>query len=283
MRLKSGFTIVELIIVIVVVGILAGIVTVSYSTLTERGKKTALESDLATAAKRMHVAFNQEGRSIAFPTSIPTDFQPSNGHVLQLAHTGEKDRFCINGYGSAPHIRMSYESKSAAIRPYLCGGYAIGAPSGGAVPPAPTNVNLAGDLSTWTTSAAVSYDSASGELRLSETVGGGSSSPMIRIDGAARARLTLESFATKPSPQSSPNTQVYLSSKYFDANGNPVHNTSNYTGNGNAQVLETNRWKTFTWVTPTGPNVMYVQFVINSNPTGRTSDNRFRNVSIEAL
>ena len=44
--LKAGFTIVELIIVIVVIAILASIVLVSYSTMTQESKKTSLQSDL---------------------------------------------------------------------------------------------------------------------------------------------------------------------------------------------------------------------------------------------
>jgi prepilin-type N-terminal cleavage/methylation domain-containing protein len=283
MHIRSGFTIVEIIIVVTVVAILAGITTVAYNGFTDRARTTALEADLTTAAKRLTVSRNQEGRGLRFPDSIPSDFQPSSGNVLQLTHTGSNDRFCINGYGTKENIRLSYDSQSATIRPYLCGGYAIGSPSGGAVPTAPTNTNLAGDFSTWSTSTGAIYHGASGEIRLSETTAGSAYSPLIRIDGASRARLSVEAYATKPSPQATPNTQVYFGSSYFDAAGNPVQNTSNYTGNGNAQVLPLNEWKSFSWVTPTGPNVMYVRFNINSNPGGRTSDNRFRSLSIEAV
>ncbi|RYZ85786.1 MAG: prepilin-type N-terminal cleavage/methylation domain-containing protein, partial [Moraxellaceae bacterium] len=43
----SGFTIVELLIVIVVIGILAAIVIVGYQGVTKRANDTAVRSDLA--------------------------------------------------------------------------------------------------------------------------------------------------------------------------------------------------------------------------------------------
>lgn len=283
MRIKNGFTIVELIIVIVVIGILAGIAGVSYVGTSQRAKESTLKTDLSNAVKQMHITLSQTGRGQAFPENLPSEVKPSNGNVLQLTHTGDPKRFCINAYDSQGNLRFSIDSRSEDIRPYLCSGHAIGSPVGGSVPTAPKNTNLAGDISTWSTSSGVTYDSGSKELRLSETTAGAAQSALVRIDGAATARFSVESFATKPSPTGTPNTQVYLGSAYFDAAGNPVNNTSGYKTNGNAQALPLNQWKSFTWVTPTGPNVVYVQFNINSHPTGRTSDNRFRNATIEAL
>lgn len=42
---NRGFTIVELLVVIVVIGLLATIVTVAYSTVTQRATTTVLQSD----------------------------------------------------------------------------------------------------------------------------------------------------------------------------------------------------------------------------------------------
>ena len=50
---KSGFTIVELLIVIVVIGILAGIVIVAYNGIQNRAHDTAIESDLRNMANQI--------------------------------------------------------------------------------------------------------------------------------------------------------------------------------------------------------------------------------------
>lgn len=51
MRKKSGFTIVELLIVIVVIGILAAITIVAYNGIQQRGRDAQRKSDLANIAK----------------------------------------------------------------------------------------------------------------------------------------------------------------------------------------------------------------------------------------
>ena len=48
---RNGFTIVELLVVIVVIGILAAITIVSYSGITQRANEAVLQSDLDNASK----------------------------------------------------------------------------------------------------------------------------------------------------------------------------------------------------------------------------------------
>lgn len=52
---QKGFTIVELLIVIVIIGILAAIVIVAYSGITSRAKITSVKSDLSNMAKKMDI------------------------------------------------------------------------------------------------------------------------------------------------------------------------------------------------------------------------------------
>lgn len=58
---KSGFTIVELLIVIVVIGILAAISLVAYGGISERAKFSAMRSDLSQINKSIQMYYAQNG------------------------------------------------------------------------------------------------------------------------------------------------------------------------------------------------------------------------------
>ena len=58
---KSGFTIVELLIVVVVIAILAAITIVSYNGVTNRANDSAVQQDLATIAKKIQLSYTQKG------------------------------------------------------------------------------------------------------------------------------------------------------------------------------------------------------------------------------
>jgi len=72
-NVKSGFTIVELLVVIVVIGILVSITIVSYTGLTNKAVGVSLQSDLTNSSDQLKIykAYNK-----SFPTSLDGDNCP---------------------------------------------------------------------------------------------------------------------------------------------------------------------------------------------------------------
>ncbi|MET0979935.1 MAG: type II secretion system protein [Candidatus Saccharimonadales bacterium] len=82
---KNGFTIVELLIVIVVMGILAAIIIIAFSGIQRRATTTTLQSDLSNASKMMKVAQVDAG---SFPSTLPSTVKSSKSVTLTLAPQG---------------------------------------------------------------------------------------------------------------------------------------------------------------------------------------------------
>jgi prepilin-type N-terminal cleavage/methylation domain-containing protein len=68
---QMGFTIVELLIVIVVIGILAAITIVAYNGIQNRGKTSAAQSAAVSAQKKAEI-YNTDGPTGTYPVSLAT-------------------------------------------------------------------------------------------------------------------------------------------------------------------------------------------------------------------
>ena len=82
---QSGFTIVELLIVIVVIGILAAISIVAFNGIQRRASVTSIKNDLSQAAKSMGLAQAYTGQ---YPAILPSEVRASPGTTLRLVTTG---------------------------------------------------------------------------------------------------------------------------------------------------------------------------------------------------
>lgn len=65
--LKKGFTVVELVVIVAVIGVLAAIVIIAYATIQDQAKGKVLTSDLNTALKQLTI---DQGRNGGYPATL---------------------------------------------------------------------------------------------------------------------------------------------------------------------------------------------------------------------
>ncbi len=96
----SGFTIVELLIVIVVIGILAAITIVAYNGVQQKARNAAQSSVLTQAAKSARIA-RITGDIYPMAAALPT----GSGITLSISGDAEVGTFCITATGSRYDVR----------------------------------------------------------------------------------------------------------------------------------------------------------------------------------
>ncbi len=283
LRRSVGFTIVELLIVIVVIAVLAAITVVAFNGIRERAAMSSLKSDLSAAAKKMELA--KVDNAELYPATLPAGVSASNGNVLQLTAVADQTReYCINGYGPG-NKSISIET-GGMLREYLCAGATIGTAVGGSVPTAARGVNLlAGGFSTWTTSGGITYNSSTDEMICSGVgIAGTATSPLIRVDSPTSGSFGFEGYATLPTPTRA-YSGVYAGSSYYQANGttsafNAAPSPGPYSGNGYASSLSApfSSWQARAMSMTLGPNIIYVRLRVqcDNSVNGYTSDTRYR-------
>jgi len=136
-RSLSGFTIVELLIVIVVIAILATISIVAYNGIQSRSREATLKSDLANAAKQMELA---NADTSSYPISLPSGVKASPNVIMSLSQT--TSGFCINGEYKNSSLRWRYEQTVGGLQEGLCSGAVISGSESGINPNLITDTNF---------------------------------------------------------------------------------------------------------------------------------------------
>ena len=116
---QSGFTVVELIVAIVVIGILASVGVVAYGNWRERAAEDQLQSDLKGASAAM-----ESGRTFGtdYPSSLPSSYEPSDGVTMSVKGGG--GTYCIEATAPASGSAIySVKSGTKEILSKPCGTY----------------------------------------------------------------------------------------------------------------------------------------------------------------
>lgn len=120
---RAGFTIVELLIVIVIIGTLAALVIVAYNGIQQRALTSTLQNDLKNAAKAIEQAKIDNGD--VYPTSFPSGFKTDSRVTLNLAETGSADTYCINGSIQGVSQTWKYDTTDGGLKAGSCTGQVI--------------------------------------------------------------------------------------------------------------------------------------------------------------
>lgn len=99
-----GFTIVELLIVVVVIAILAAITIISFNGIQQRARTAALQSNVATTARYLSMEYAVGGQ-------YPSDYGNKDGVIYELTSSGET--FCLSGTKDG----ISYYATNANLTP----------------------------------------------------------------------------------------------------------------------------------------------------------------------
>lgn len=120
---RSGFTIVELLIVIVVIGILAAISIVAYGGIQNRAVATVLQSDLRNAATQLSIKQVEDG---SYPNpNLPSDVSGSSDTTFH--YTSDGTDYCLTAISSRSGVASYHVSSTGAVAEGSCPGH----PSGG--------------------------------------------------------------------------------------------------------------------------------------------------------
>lgn len=123
-RNQKGFTIVELLIVIVIIGILAAIVIVSYNGIQSRARAAAATADLENVYKKLIL---YQFDNSAFPTDLATaGVTTSSGSTFQYSYnnSASPQTFCV----TATNGTTSYKISENGTEPQAggCAGHGVG-------------------------------------------------------------------------------------------------------------------------------------------------------------
>ncbi len=93
---SEGFTIVELLIVVVVIAILAAITIVAFNGIQDRAKVATVQSDIASIAKKLEIYKNSPENNL-YPTSLSATSITPSGTASSTLYSSDGSTYCLIG------------------------------------------------------------------------------------------------------------------------------------------------------------------------------------------
>ncbi|MBL8159359.1 prepilin-type N-terminal cleavage/methylation domain-containing protein [Candidatus Saccharibacteria bacterium] len=117
---QNGFTIVELLIVIVIIGILAVLAIGAFSRSQDQARAASVQSDLKSSAKQLEQAKAETGTYPTTGSGLPA----SPNTAYQYAYDATADTFCLTGTNGS----QSFKVTTGALTPVSggCPGHGVG-------------------------------------------------------------------------------------------------------------------------------------------------------------
>jgi len=109
---SSGFTIVELIIVVIVIGILVGVAIIGYGTWRSTTITNVLKSDLTGASSALEASLTWGSGTGGYPATIPSTFTASANVTLAGGGSADGSTYCISATSTQITTLVFYVSKT---------------------------------------------------------------------------------------------------------------------------------------------------------------------------
>lgn len=114
----SGFTIVELLVVIVVIGILAAITIISYTGISQKANNVSLQTDLNNASKQLKMYYSEYG---SYPSALVNNctadtkycLKPSSGNIFTYASFSPYSSFILDDINTNSNQKYRVTNMSA--------------------------------------------------------------------------------------------------------------------------------------------------------------------------
>lgn len=118
---SDGFTIVELLIVIVIIAVLAAISIVAYTGIQNRATTATLQSDLRTASTQLGLV-HADSDMYPVGTTVPSSLKASDGTTFQYtSSTG--DDYCLTATSQRSGISPYHVSSTSGVSEGACAGH----------------------------------------------------------------------------------------------------------------------------------------------------------------
>ena len=104
-QIQIGFTMVELLVVIVVLGILVGLSSFGYGSWQQSIAKKAVQSDLKSVMASLE---SEKNFGSGYPSAIPTTFSKSDQVSTPVIKWSDSSRICVDAYSVKYSTTIQY-------------------------------------------------------------------------------------------------------------------------------------------------------------------------------